>query len=281
MMAPTRSVLRYYGGKWRLAPWIISHFPQHRMYTEVFAGAASVMIQKPRAYAEIYNDLDGEVVNVFRVLRDPSSAARLAELVALTPFAREDFEGAYEPATDDPVELARLTICKAFMGFGSSGIHDRTNQGMRTRATWHGKRSWATPATDWSSYPDQIPAFVERLRGVVIENRPALEVLAQYDKPDCLHYLDPPYPIATRTRSNGRGYRHELDDAGHRELAVVARSLDGMVVISGYPSDLYDLELYPDWQRLERAQMAQENRSRTEVLWISPRARKLQLQLGE
>ena len=94
-MTPTRPVLRYMGGKWRLAPWILRHLPPHRTYVEPFGGAASVLLRKPRAYAEIYNDLDGEIVSLFRVLRDPEAAAELVRRIALTPFAREEFDGNY------------------------------------------------------------------------------------------------------------------------------------------------------------------------------------------
>src|SRR5690606_17939073 len=103
--------------KWRLAPWIISHFPPHQVYVEPFGGAASVLMQKHRVYAEVYNDLDGEVVNVFRVLRDPDTAARLERALRFTAFARDEYESAYEPC-DDPVEQARRTIVKGAMGYG-------------------------------------------------------------------------------------------------------------------------------------------------------------------
>jgi len=128
-------VLRYHDGKWRLAPWVVSHFPEHRIYTEAFGGAASVLMQKPKVYAEVYNDLDSEVVNVFRVLRDRSTAAELERLIRLTPFSKDEFREAYEPAAD-PVEQARRTVVKSFMGFGSGAIHARSSShGMRTQAS--------------------------------------------------------------------------------------------------------------------------------------------------
>lgn len=276
--------MRYHGGKWRLAPWIIEHFPPHKIYVEPFGGAASVLMQKPRSYAEVYNDLDGEVVNVFRVLRDPGQAAELERLLRLTPFAREEFVAAYEPS-DNHVEQARRTIIKSFMGFGSAAIHTKT--GMRSRATLYhlpstgfrsnSTRSGTTPAHDWKAYPDQIQAFVERLQGVVIENRDAIEVIRSHDQPDTLHYVDPPYPLGTRDA--GTDYRHEMTDDDHRELAEVLHSVKGMVVISGYPCNLYDEELYPDWHRVERPHLADGARPRTEVLWLSPRAAEYQRQV--
>src|SRR5262245_58814798 len=111
--APRRPVLRYHGGKWRLAPWIIEHFPEHRIYVEPYGGGASVLLRKSRAFAEVYNDLDGDVVNVFRVLRDRASAAALIRAIELTPWARDEFRLSYRPASD-PVERARRTIARAF-----------------------------------------------------------------------------------------------------------------------------------------------------------------------
>lgn len=280
---PMRPVLRYHGGKWRLAPWVIEHLPPHRTYVEPFGGAASVLMLKPRSYAEVYNDLDGEVVNVFRVLRDEDAANRLWKLLTLTPFARDEFNLAYEHS-DDPLEQARRTILKSFAGFGSASIHDPAPAGMRTRAsTWkaptgfrcNSSRSGTTPAYDWAHYPWQIDAFVERLRGVVIENRDAADVVRQHDGPETLHYVDPPYVHETRSArrgERGKGYAFEMTDGDHAALAAVLRGLEGMVVLSGYPCDLYDRELYPDWRRIARQHLADGAKRRTEVLWFNPAA---------
>ena len=260
---PTRPVLRYHGGKWRLAPWIISHFPPHRVYVEPFGGAASVLLRKERSYAEVYNDLDGEVVNLFRVLRDEESAARLVEMVALTPFARYEFEESYA-THGDPVEQARRTVTRSFMGFGSNAHNRKT--GFRANSN----RSGTTPARDWRNYPDAMGATVERLRGVVIEHRDATEVIRQHDGPRTLHYVDPPYPAGTRDR--GVDYAHEMSDEQHRSLAAALHEVEGAVILSGYACDLYDRELYPDWRRVTKATHADGARDRTEVLWLNPAA---------
>ncbi|QTC88065.1 DNA adenine methylase [Brevundimonas pondensis] len=256
----TRPVLRWHGGKWLLAPWIIENLPPHRVYVEPFGGAASVLLRKPRAYAEVYNDLDCDVVNLFRVLRDPENGARLADLVRLTPFARTEQVEAYDP-TDDAVEQARKLIVRSFMGFGRNGTHRAT--GFRANSN----RSGTTPARDWFNYPEALAAVVERLRGVTIENRDACEVMAAHDTDEALHYVDPPY--LPDTRDAGGDYAHELTAEDHGKLLAFLGGLKGAVVLSGYPHSLYDDSL-PGWTRIERAALADGARARTEVLWINP-----------
>lgn len=259
----TRSLMRYHGGKFRLAPWIVSHFSDHRTYVEPFGGAASVLFKKQRSYAEIYNDLDGEMVNLFRVLRNPAQARELVRLVSLTPYAREEFEESSIIA-DDPVEQARRTLVRAGMGY-STGAQLPYGTGFRGNVT----RSYTTPAIDWRNYPKALEAAIDRLRGVVIEHRPALDVIRQYDTPHTLFYVDPPYVFETRNQRNaGIVYRHEMTDDQHRELAALLRTVQGKVILSGYPCPLYD-ELYGDWQRNTRSAFADGAKDRTEALWIN------------
>lgn len=264
MTAVTRPLLRYHGGKWKLAPWIIQHFPPHRIYVEPYGGAASVLLRKPRSYSEVYNDLDGEVVNLFRVLRNPSQARDLIRLVRLTPYAREEFDLSW--LTDgDPVEQARRTLLRFCASFATGAQKDH-GTGFRGNVT----RSGSTPVDDWRSTPAILEPIIDRLRGVVIENRPAMDVMRQYDNPEALHYVDPPYVLSTRgKRCAGVVYAHEMDDSDHREMAGVLLELKGMVVVSGYRCDLYD-ELFAGWQRLDRATHADGARDRIESLWISP-----------
>ena len=264
----TRPVMRYHGGKWKLAKWIISHFPKHRVYVEPFGGAASVLMQKPRSYAEVYNDLDGEIVNVFKVLRNPTQARELLRLLQLTPYAREEFYLSYL-IDGDPIEQARRTIARSFMGFGSAAA-----TGYQTGFRSNCNRSGTTPAHDWAHYPRTLTQIIERLNGVVIENRPAVDVIRQHDGSQTLHYIDPPYVFDTRYQVNHNGhmeYRHEITDDQHRELAEVLHSVAGMVVISGYACPLYE-ELYQDWHRVNRKTFADGASARTESLWINPNA---------
>jgi len=272
--SPTRPVLRWHGGKWLLAPWIIGHFPPHRTYVEPFGGAASVLLRKPRTYAEVYNDLDDQVVNLFRVLQDDAQAARLRHLLELTPFSRAEFEAAWDH-TDEPVEMAKRLIARSFMGFGSNAHSDMGRGHKTTGFRASSSRSGTTPAHDWTNYPDCLPAIVDRMRGVIIERRPAIQVMQQHDRASTLHYVDPPYLPETRNRRNPydpkHQYRHELTVADHEELLEALRGLKGMVVLSGYPASLYDKTL-GGWHRVERKALADGARARTEVLWINPRA---------
>lgn len=265
---PARPILRYHGGKWRLAEWIIGHFPAHRTYVEPFGGGGSVLLRKTRAYSEIYNELDPEIVNVFRVMRDPVAAAELKRVIELTPFARVEFCESYEPCSD-PIEQARRTIVRAFMGFGSA-----TASGAKSGFRANSSRSGTTPAHDWKHYPACVGALLERLRGVVIENKDALEVMLQHDGRETLHYVDPPYVLSTRSNANPyckKGYRFEMTDEQHAALLCGLRKLEGMVVLSGYPCTLYD-DALAGWTRVERPALADGARPRVEVLWINAAA---------
>ncbi len=291
-----RPVLRYHGGKFRLAPYLIRLFPPHRVYTEVFGGGASVLMLKERSYAEIYNDLDGEVVNVFRVLRDKKKGARLEKLLQRTPYSREDFEISYKHSRSE-VERARRTIIRSFMGWGSdsisrtkashAGFNTRISSIMSTGFRWNSNRSGTTPAQDWKNYPASIPLFIDRLQGVVIENRDGKTILEEMDRPDALHYLDPPYPMSVRQpgTTHTHRYRWEMNDAQHEQLAELLKSLKGMVVISSYTSALYD-RLYRGWEKVSWTSgqfcstSGQKSRDRTEVAYLNAACVNQQRQLN-
>lgn len=264
-----RPIVRYHGGKWKLADWIISHFPPHKIYTEIFGGGGSVLLKKPKCYAEVYNDLDDEIVNLFRVARD--NGFELQQKIELTPFARKEFIAAYEPS-DCSIEQARRTVVRAFMGFGSSAVtktrkttsrFNSPNTGFRANSN----RSGTTPAHDWKSWPNHLPDIIDRLRGVVIENRDAKEVMEAHDGENTLHYVDPPY--VSTTRDKGSDYKHEMTEQDHIDLAKFLRELKGMVIISGYPSELYD-DLYKGWHMEDkRGPLADNAKIRTECLWMN------------
>lgn len=266
MSEVTRPALRYHGGKFRLAPWVMQFFPPHGCYVEPFGGAAGVLLRKSRVYAEVYNDLDADIVNFFRVLRDPLLRADLIEACRLTPYARDEFDGSYEP-TDDPLERARRTCIRAAMGFGSAGATKGTT-GFRTDT----RRKYGTAQHNWADYPAAIAAIGERFAGVLIENRDALQVIEAHDGPDTLMFVDPPYVHDTRVMRSKGGYRHELDDAAHRQLIECLKAVDGMVVLCGYDSDVYTGAL-AGWERHTTEARISGGRGtslRTEVIWLNP-----------
>lgn len=265
-----RPVLRYHGGKYLLADWLISLFPPHRVYVEPFGGAASVLLRKPRSYAEVYNDLEDGVVNLFRVLREPSAALDLESAIRLTPFARKEFEGSYE-ATTDPIERARRTVIRAFMGFGSGAVNEGRKTGFRSNSN----RSGTTPARDWVTWPDSVKEFTDRLQGVVIENRDAIEVMQAHDSPETLHYVDPPY--VHEVRQSVGAYKFEMGAADHEQLADYLHSVEGMVILSGYRSEMYE-SLYSDWSTIEREALADGAKKRVEVVWMNPACESAQRQ---
>ncbi|MHB9075608.1 MAG: DNA adenine methylase [Desulfobaccales bacterium] len=259
-MTPKRPIIRYLGGKWRMANWIINHFPPHRIYVEPFGGAASVLLRKERAYAEVYNDTCNELCNLFQVMRD--SGLELKEKLRLTPFARDEFVQAYLPS-DNPLEQARRTIIRSYMGFGTNSFNKRS--GFRSDC----KRSGTTAAHDWRNYPDKLELLIDRLQGVVIENRDAFRLIAQHDSPETLFYIDPPYLASTR--NYGSFYRYEFNEQNHRGLAAALNDCQGMVIVSGYQSSLYK-ELYHGWHQVERKTYADGNKPRVEKLWINKSA---------
>lgn len=267
-MSVRRPILRYHGGKWKLAPWIISFMPPHQVYVEPFGGAASVLLQKERSYAEVYNDRWDTVVNVFRVLRDPEKAARLKRLLELTPFSRTEFLETAGAQSEDDVERARRTILRSFAGFSSASTNGDFATGFRANSN----RSGTTPAHDWVNWPDGIGAYVERLQGVVIENKDAFNLIPQHDSIETLYFVDPPYVHSTRNmKRDNSTYACEITDSDHRRLSSLLHSVRGMVLLCGYNCDLYR-ELFGDWSRVDCDALADGARPRVESLWMNPAA---------
>lgn len=275
-----RPPFAYYGGKGRLAPWIASLFPPHRVYVEPFAGSAAVLLAKPPVRHEVLNDLDDYVVLFYRMLRDRRD--ELEQLCRLTPYSRTEYDRALldEPGLTD-LEIARRWYVRSTQGFGQSA----------TRATgWSISTAQTTPRMyQISRKLDRFEQLAERLRHVFIENLPALEIIARYGKdPTALLYVDPPYLESTRTAGNV--YRIEYrTEAEHRALAAGLLVCKATVVISGYHSALYD-ELFDGWHRVERTVILRAGNGRAkrsgrpdpvEVLWSNrPLLEPGQLTLG-
>ncbi len=265
--------IRYHGGKFRLASWIISHFPEHRCYVEPFGGGASVLLKKEASEAEVYNDLDGDVVNLFRVLRNPETAQQLVDACALTPYSRDEFNCAYEDS-ENRVEQARRLIVRATMGFGSAGA-TKGKTGFRLDT----KRNSATAQRIWARQPDNLAAVASRFAGVLVENRSAIQCMRDHDTVSTLHFVDPPYVHETRVETaKNSAYRFEMTNEEHMELLNVLKELSGAVIVCGYNSDLYNNAL-TGWKRVTRTTAANGfagSVQRTECLWLNPAAQQKQ-----
>jgi DNA adenine methylase len=258
-----RPALRYYGGKWKLAPWIISHFPEHQCYVEPFGGAGSVLLRKRPSKIEVYNDLNDEIVNYFRVLRERPD--ELIRAIDLTPYSRSEFLLCQEPCEDE-LERARRTIIWACQGRGRVGNREpggwRSSKIISTRPK--------TPAEDWKNF-GHLYEIAERFKFVYIENDDANKILDRYDSSLALFYVDPPYLMQVRGKRIAR-YRHEYDDDEHIKLADHLHKMEGMVIVSGYRCDFYD-ELYGGWVRVDKeVNLENSTRRAIESLYINPAA---------
>lgn len=254
----TRPVLHYLGSKWAIAPWVIQHLPKHTTYVEPFGGGAAVLLRKEPSLVEVYNDLDHAVVSFWRVLRERPQ--KFIELLQSTPWAREEYQLAWEPCEDE-MEAARRFFIRCWMSY--SGGSDRPS-GWRANAR---TRSGLIPY--WGQ-EERLLAVAERMRSVQIEHDDALKVIRRFDGPDTIHYCDPPYVSTTRT--SGSGYACELSVEGHQALLDTMLDVQGKVVLSGYPSPLYERELEPrGWKRVSRESRTRDPKAkRTECLWIKP-----------
>lgn len=265
----SRPIMRYFGGKWKIADWIVSHFPPHRCYIEGFGGGASVLVKKAPARIEIYNDLSSEVVNLFRVLRDPVKAEQLKSLLELTPYSRDEWKACHELINDD-VEQARRTLVLAHMSLAPNKALNRKSSSFRASSS-----GYHCLPQQFMNYTEMIPEFTSRLKGVIIENTDALTLMTKHDRSTTLHYVDPPYLMETR-KSKNNFYQHELHSAEeHEELSKVLKSLSGFVILSGYPSPLYR-DWYRGWKEVSTKTVngaGKAGKSYTEeVLWMNPAA---------
>lgn len=238
----------YYGGKTRIAPWVVSLMSPHQRYLEPFCGTASVLLAKPRSRFEVINDRDQHLVTFFRVLRDRPD--ELERACRLTPYAREEFLAARDSLddVDDELERARRWWVRIVQGFNnapgawSTGWSLSSNRGT-------------TEPTSAVNLVARFESIAERLRTVAIENQDALTLIERFDHPDQVIYCDPPYLGSTRAgrerRSTTLDYVHDMTaDEDHVALAAVLNQCSSHVLLSGYPSPLYD-ELYAGWDRAE------------------------------
>lgn len=263
-----RPALRWYGGKFLLAPWVISHFPESYRelhYIEPYGGGGSVLLRKAPSVLETYNDLDSGVTSFFRVLRERPE--ELIHSLRLTPYSREEYQLSLLAYTGDDLELARLFFVRYWQSIGGTS----SRSGWKVGRTKNGRYTSNPESFELSI--GNLSRIAERLRGVQIENMEALELIQRADNPDSLFYIDPPYVM--RTRANAfKSYAHELSNEDHIRLAEALRELSGYVLLSAYEDPLYE-ELYRahDWASTSAETRANGGRIAKEILWINPRLR--------
>ena len=263
-----KRILNYVGSKWSMAQWIISHMPPHEVYLEPFFGSGAVYFNKIKTTNETINDIDQNVVNLFKVIRD--HPFELARSLRFTPYSRQEYNSSFELLSEDinDIERARLFMIRCWMARGGK-TSDRT--GWR-----HNVDSVASHAVrDWSGLPERIAEVAERLRMTQIEQRAAVDLIRKYNRKDCLIYADPPYLLKTRTK---RHYANEMTDEDHVELLRVLKEHKGFVLLSGYSSNLYDEHL-KDWMKVERMASTEFAQRKKEVLWLNPKTAECQRQM--
>ena len=254
-----KSLLHYPGGKKRIAPWIISYMPPHHSYLEPFFGCGGVFFQKSPARIETINDLDGDVVNFFRVIQNPSTRSKLQEWLIYTPYAREVYDETFRKAPADPVERAGYFVVRSMQSHGF-----RLTERCGWKKDVYGREA-AYAVRYFNEMPENIAYMAARLKGVQIENRPAIELIRAFNHPNVLIYVDPPYVLSTRGRKQ---YRYEMEDPEHVEMLEEICRSDAMVMLSGYDCELYQKYL-GNWHKVQIGARAQNNLRRVETLWMN------------
>ncbi len=256
----------WYGGKFNHLNWLLPLLPQTTHYCEPFAGSAAVLLNREPSPVETYNDIDGEVVNFFRVLRDQQED--LIRAIGLTPFSREELRIAVEEPIDDLSELERARRFFVRARQVRTGLAQTASAGRWAHCKLTSRAGMAGAVSRWLGSVEGLSEIVQRLLRVQIENATAIEVIQRYDSEETLFYCDPPYPHDSRGDIHAYGY--EMTDNDHRELAEVLTNLKGKVALSGYRCELLD-KLYKDWNCIESPskQCLSVKQPRTEILWTN------------
>lgn len=256
------SPFTWHGGKSKLSAKIIRYFPEHQTYVEPFGGSAAVLLAKQPSRVEVYNDIHGELVRLFQVLRDGTMYRRLRRALDGTRYARSEFLLAGEPS-DDPVESARRFIVRQRQSRG--GLCERWSY-----CVGDSRGGMSSAVARWQTGLDQLPSVHDRFRHVQIECEDWRTILTRFDGRKTLFYIDPPYLPDTRI---GGQYDHELSDRDHRGLVSRILAIRGMVVLSGYAHGMYKPLETAGWNRVDfdvPAYSSDKRTRRTESLWLSP-----------
>ena len=269
-------VLKYPGSKHSIADWIVSHIPPHQVYLEPYFGSGGVFFSKAPVKVETINDIDGQVINLFKVIRNRPE--ELARVVEFTPWARREYKDLLTSASDqeyfkltgDELEDARRLLVRLWMAHGGK-TSDRSGWRHNVQA-----KVGNCCLKTWQKLPARILAVAGRLKDAQIECAPALELIKRYRYSEVLIYADPPYVLNTRREK--RQYKYEMSDVDHIALLDALDTHPGPALLSGYGCELYD-ERLKHWERRTCRAMAEGGREREEVLWLNPVAAREQDQM--
>lgn len=256
----------WYGGKFSHLDWLLPLLPEATHYCEPFGGSAAVLLNREPAPIETYNDIDGEVVNFFKVLRSEKDA--LIEAIGLTPFSREEFERAINEPLPGLTDLERARRFYIRARQVRTGLAQTASSGRWAHCRLTSRAGMAGAVSRWLGAVEALPEIAQRLLRVQIEHDSAINVIQRYDSPETLFYCDPPYPHDSR--GDTKAYKYEMSNEAHYRLAEVLRQVQGKVALSSYHSPLMD-ELYGDWTSIEAPARTIHSikQERIEVLWIN------------
>jgi len=261
-----RIAFGWYGGKFSHLNFLLPLIPEDaEHFCDVFGGSAAVLINVKPYPVETYNDLDSELVNFFRTLRDQEE--ELIKAIGLTPFSREELILACTPAQGlTELERARRFYVRARQT--RTGLAQTSSEGRWAHCVLTSRAGMAGAVSRWLGSVEGLSAIAQRLLRVQIENAPAIDIIRRYDTPQAVFYVDPPYVHSAR--GDTQAYCFEMSDADHEELAGVLVNIRGRAVLSGYRTALYD-DLYADWRRVDarKRNCHSVRKPRQESAWLN------------
>lgn len=250
---PHRPPLRYFGGKWRIAKWLLQHYPIHRGYCTPYGGGWCESFQKPRSgHLEVYNDLNAHNINFFTQLKE--NPHELIAQIEKTPRDWQQFEISKQ-SCDDPVEWAKryYIYCHLSVMAGGGKLSSGTSESrLALRSVTDDTHLWAAS---------------HRLQGVIIEQLDAVECIAKYDSKDTFFYCDPGYPKSSLATGNRTWYLHHTNTEGHIALAETLHQIKGSAIVSGYDCPLYQ-KLFNGWEKIEYETVNMRRSKAIECIWI-------------
>lgn len=256
-------VLKYPGSKWNIAEKLVSLIPEHHSYVEPYFGSGAVLFNKQPSNIETINDLNHDVVNLFRCIQQDTE--RLAAMVMTTPYSRENYEDTYkqdmhEYMASDECHKALTFLIRCWQGHGFRADGSKTGWKNDIQGREKAYALW-----DWYRLPDRIVKVAERMRQVQIENSPALDVIKRFNYDNVFMYVDPPYLLSKRS---GRQYMHEMSDSDHEILLRQLLKSNAKIMVSGYESDMYN-DYLSCWKKICFVSCAEGGTPRKEYVWMN------------